>query len=540
MQKSPFLSARLPLAFAAALALTAFAPPAPSAEVRLPALGESAAADLSVGDEHRLGEEVMYEIRRDPDYLDDPLLLDYVETVWQPLVAASRERGNITPDIDTLFAWEPFLIRDRVINAFALPGGYVGVYLGLLAITDTRDQLAAVLSHEMSHITQRHIARSMINASHQSLLGMAAIILGAIAAGRSGNGDATEAVLVTGQAALAQGQINFTRDMEREADRVGYGVLTTAGFSPQGVPAMFEKLQAASRLEDTDSFPYLRDHPLTIERIGDARSRSLLGPQKPQSRPLEHVLMQARARVLMDPRIQSLRRQQAGDGDMPGQPVADRIGNLYASALASILLRDWPRADAAINQGLGRIHADANDDARGERDFQFLRAQLLVARGEPTQALALYDAMPPDPSRAMVMGRAEAAVAAGAAHVADASATLKRSAEALQTWLAVHPKDGGAWSELGRVCDQMKLPLRALRAEAEARATVGDFSGAIDRLRAGRQMARHASDADFIDASILESRLRDLLRQRRALLAEMRGERHVPGDDSGGDDDSRD
>jgi predicted Zn-dependent protease len=527
----PFLR-RLPAALAAAFALVAFAPPAPSAEVRLPSLGESASGDITVGDEHRLGEEVMYEIRRDPDYLDDPLLLDYVQTIWQPLVKASRERGNITPDIETLYPWEVFLIRDRVINAFALPGGYVGVYLGLISITDTRDQLAAVLAHEMSHITQRHIAREIANSSHQSLLGMAAMILGAIATARSGNGQATEAVIMGSQAAMAQGQINFTRDMEREADRVGYGVLTTAGFSPQGVPAMFEKLEASARLEDTDSFPYLRDHPLTVERIGDARSRSLLGPQVPQSRPLEHVLMQARARVLMDPRVDSLRRQQAGDGGTPGAAADQRLGNLYASALASVLLRDWPRADAAIAKGLDLVHTDMHDDARGTRDFQFLRAQLLVGRGQADAALALLDAMPPDTSRAMMMLRAQAAVAAGAEKAPKAAASLKQSAEALQTWLSVHPKDGGAWSQLAQVCDQMHLPLRSLRAEAEARATVGDFSGAIDRLKAGRQMARHASDADFVDASILEARLRDLERQRRAMLAELRGERHRPGDDS--------
>src|SRR5205085_11900638 len=122
------------------------------------------------------------EIRIDPDYIDDPLLLEYVQSVWDPLVAASRRLGNITADIDQRFTWQPFLVRDPTVNAFALPGGYVGVHLGLIAITATRDELAAVLGHELSHITQRHIARSIASSKRQSILGMASLPLGLLAA----------------------------------------------------------------------------------------------------------------------------------------------------------------------------------------------------------------------------------------------------------------------------------------------------------------------------------------------------------------------
>jgi hypothetical protein len=120
----------------------------------------------------------MREIRRDPDYIDDPILLEYLQSVWQPLVAEARARGNITADIDPRFAWEPFLVRDPSINAFALPGGYMGVHLGLMAITATRDELASVLAHELSHITQRHIARSIASSKRQSLLSLASLVVG--------------------------------------------------------------------------------------------------------------------------------------------------------------------------------------------------------------------------------------------------------------------------------------------------------------------------------------------------------------------------
>ena len=274
------------------------APNQPNAAIRLPSLGDVVSEDLSLGAERRLGEQVMAELRRDPDYLDDPLLLDYVQSLWQPLLAVARKRGDIGADTDTQFAWEPFLVRDRGVNAFALPGGFVGVYLGLIAMTASRDELASVLAHELSHVTQRHIARSITNASRQSLVGMAALLLGVLATSRSGNGDATQAVIVGSQAAIAQGQLNFSRDMEREADRIGWGVYSSAGFAPIGVAAMFEKLEYAARLNDNGAFPYLRSHPLTVERIGEARSRvdAAAGAPSAAQAPLDHQIGRASCR----------------------------------------------------------------------------------------------------------------------------------------------------------------------------------------------------------------------------------------------------
>ncbi|MFG5411130.1 M48 family metalloprotease [Piscinibacter sakaiensis] len=257
----------------AALLLSGSLPPPARAQNNLPALGDSVSEDFGVGTERRLGDQIMREIRRDPDYADDPLLQDYLESLWQPLVAAARSRGEIDGDTTGRFAWEVFLVRDRSVNAFALPGGFVGVHLGLIAMTASSDELASVLAHELSHVTQRHIARSITNSRRQSLLSAAAMILGVIAAGRSGSADAANAVIAGGQAAAIQGQLNFSRDMEREADRIGFGLLTGAGFSPAGMAAMFEKLDQASRLNDSGSYPYLRSHPLTTERIGEARSR---------------------------------------------------------------------------------------------------------------------------------------------------------------------------------------------------------------------------------------------------------------------------
>ncbi len=185
-----------------ALSLIAPAAVAPvAAQNALPALGDTDSADFTLGAEKKLGEEIMRAIHADPDYVDDPLLLEYLGTIWQPLVAASRALGNITPDIDQRFAWQTFLVRDPSVNAFALPGGYVGVHLGLMAMTATRDELASVLAHEMSHVSQRHIARSISGDSKRSLVGLAAMVLGMLAAARSNSPDAMSAVMAGTQAA---------------------------------------------------------------------------------------------------------------------------------------------------------------------------------------------------------------------------------------------------------------------------------------------------------------------------------------------------
>lgn len=532
------LPSRLLLAAALATALPApplWAQPSTRGEagdVRLPSLGESAGDDFSVGTERRLGDQIMAEVRRDPAYMDDPLLLDHIQSMWLPLVAAARARGNISADLDAAFTWEAFLVRDRSINAFALPGGYVGVHLGLMAVTATRDELASVLAHELSHVTQRHIARGIASSSRQSLVGLAALLLGVLAASRASSTDATQAVIVGSQAAVAQGQLNFSRDMEREADRIGFGVHQGAGFAPQGMAAMFERLENAYRLTDSGSFPYLRSHPLTVDRIGEARSRldavpSARAPLRPT---LDHQLMQARARVLMDPAVQSLRRWQSVDaGALTG---GERLGALYASALASLELREPARAQSTLDAAASLV---PKDSANAQAAFALgsLQAQVWQASGQAARALAWFDAQRAPAAgpaaRPLMLLRAQAAIdVARAVGAVGANASLRNSTEALQTWVAEHKIDATAWSLLAQGADLLGLKLRSMRADGEAAAARGDLVGAIDRLRAAQRQARSGSGGapDFIEVSIIDARLRELTSQRRAQLAEARGERN--------------
>jgi predicted Zn-dependent protease len=504
------------LACAVALSLPAAVPPA-VAQNRLPALGDTAGEDFSIGTERRVGEQIMREIRRDPDYIDDPVLLEYLQGVFQPLVAAARQRGEIGPDLDQRFAWEPFLVRDRSVNAFALPGGYIGVHLGLIAMTTTRDELASVLAHELSHITQRHIARSIANNKRQSLLGAAATILGILAASRSNSMDAANAVMVGGQAASIQAQLNFSRDMEREADRIGFAVMTTAGFAPGGMASMFEKLSQSSRLNDYGAYPYLRSHPLTTERIGEARARMGTAQRVAPVNLLEHTAAQARARVLMDPRNDALRRWQSLDADNTASTVPDKLAGAYESALASTLLRDWQRADASLAKAQALVRGSPRSDARAERAVALLVTQSLLERGDAAGAETALKPYATDSTRPVLLLSGRIALARSADE-----AGLKRSAEELQTWVSGHNADAEGWAMLGQVWGRLGQRLRSLRAEAESRVAIGDLTGAVDRLRAGQRLARAGGPVDFIEASVIDARLRDIERERKQQADEER------------------
>ena len=507
---------RTRIAALCAVVLLAAAPaPVVWAQHRLPALGDSASEDFGIGAERKVGDAIMREIRRDPDYIDDPLLLEYVQTMWTALLEAARARGDIDVEIDERFAWEAFLVRDRSVNAFALPGGYVGVHLGLIAMTATRDELASVLAHELTHVTQRHIARSIGTSRRQTLLSTAAMILGVLAASRANSPDMASAAIAGGQAASIQGQLNFSRDMEREADRIGLGVMTDAGFAPAGMAAMFEKLAQAYRLNDSGSFPYLRSHPLTSERIGEARARLGAASGTAPVSVLEHDLAQARARVLMDTRIDALRRWQALRVD-DSAPRGERLATLYANALASSLMREHERAAASL-AALQTLQASGAKDTRVERAVALLDVPLALARDDLARARAALSPYADDGSRPVSLLAARLALA----QPGDGAA-LKRSADRLQTRVAAHPNDAEAWLLASQLWGRLDQPLRSLRAEAEARLALGDINGAVDRLRAGQRMARDAGRTDFIEASVIDARLRDIEALQRELAAEER------------------
>ena len=487
--------------------------------VSLPALGDN--FDLTSAAERRIGDRIASSIFRDPDYLDDPLLTDYVQSIWQPLMTAARARGELGPELDERFAWQLFLLRDRSINAFALPGGYFGVHLGLVGVVSSRDELAAVLGHEMSHVTQRHIARLMTQQSRQAPWMMAAMVLGALAASKSPN--AANAAIVGGQALAAQSQLNFSRDMEREADRVGFGVMVDAGFDSRGVAAMFEKLQQASRLNDNGAFPYLRSHPLNTQRIAEAQSRvqlaTSIGPPPTGSVPQDaaqirvvHAMMAARARVLAAPGVDQQRtmielaRARAAVMPQPVTPEAASVGALYAGALAAAQLRDFAQARsllAALILQLARI--DAGPQARTVGDLLVTEVEMMEGK-VPAAASRIDMAQLRTRAELLVYGRALLA-----------AQRPKDVASRLQTWVAERPKDAAAWQLLSSAYTAQGQAVRAVRADAESRFAELDYPAALDRFKAAQGLMRSSPGAaDHMEGSIIDTRAR----QTEALIRE--------------------
>ena len=479
------------------------------AQAGLPTLGDP--SDLTTSAERRLGDRIIRELYRDPDFIDDPILSEYVQSLWQPLMAAARSRGELSPELDERFAWEILLGRDRTVNAFALPGGYLGVHLGLIGVVATRDELASVLAHELSHVTQRHISRLITQQSKQTPLVLGAMILGALAASK--NPGATQALVMGGQALAVQNQLNFSRDMEREADRIGYGLMAPAGFAPQGFVSMFDKLQQANRLNDNGSWPYLRSHPLTTERMADMQSRTAPGTPSTTastSGATEHAMVAARARVLSNPGVDALRQwiaepQSAG---FASQPVARRAAVLYAAALASNQLRDAPAARTTAKQ----LDELVRQDAAAHRLARLLRAEIELAAGDVDAALSALPSTGATTTRRPELGlRAQALLRAGRAG---------EGTETLQTWVATHPRDAAAWQWLASSWQAQNQPLRAIRAEAEVHAARYDYTAAVDRFKAGQDLARRGgAGVDHIEASIIDTRLRAvelLLREQTA------------------------
>jgi len=242
---------------------------------RLPDLGSSANALISPQEAQDYGASMLRQMRALDMVVDDPLLDDYINDLGFRLVAAcAKPRDH----------FEFFVVKDETINAFAMPGGYIGVNSGLIAITRNEDELAGVMAHEIGHITQNHLQRAFEDSKKDAPL-MALVLLGAIAAGAAGRsaGDAPIAVLAGGQGLLAQKEINFTRKDEIEADRAGIKTLANAGFDPNAMAAFFQHMEDVLSTGAGGEVPsFLQDHPVTSDRIADAKARAgaLIAAQK--------------------------------------------------------------------------------------------------------------------------------------------------------------------------------------------------------------------------------------------------------------------
>jgi predicted Zn-dependent protease len=236
-----------------------------AAEVNLPDMGSPADAILSKTDEAQIGRAIMHSIRSSGQLVEDPLITEYVNEIGHRVAAYAN-------DGDYNFTF--FVVDDPSINAFALPGGFIGVHTGLIEATRSEDELAGVLAHEIAHVTQRHIARAVHANSRQSLMSTA-IMLGAILAGAAGAGsDVVQGGIAVAQGSQVQAQINFTRSNEHEADRIGIEALADAGFDPQGMASFFEVISRQTGSGEFKVPEFLLTHPVSSARIAESRSRA--------------------------------------------------------------------------------------------------------------------------------------------------------------------------------------------------------------------------------------------------------------------------
>ena len=273
------------------LAVTAvvFVSGAGADDIKIPDMGSPADAILNKSQEAQIGRAIMRSIRMSGQLVEDPQITEYINEIGH-LIAAQTNDG------DHEFTF--FVVNDPRINAFALPGGYIGVHTGLIDATRNEDELAGVLAHEVAHVTQRHIARSIHASSRQSVLSTA-LMLGALILGAAGgDADAVQAGMAIAQGTAAQQQINFTRSNEYEADRIGIGALAQAGFDPHGMSSFFEVMSRQQLSAPDERMPeFLRTHPVTSARIAEARSRSAAYPRVSTSDSTNYGLVQARLRV---------------------------------------------------------------------------------------------------------------------------------------------------------------------------------------------------------------------------------------------------
>lgn len=464
---------------------------------------------LSWAEERELGDYIASLLQQDGVYEQDPLLHDYVAGIWQRLLDAASRDGELTSELQGRMAWELFLIRDPSVNAFALPGAYVGVNLGLISAVETQDELASVLAHESVHIFQRHIARSYGVSKDLSAASLASVILGIVAMGIDPN--LGSAIFIGGSAASIQGEINFTRAMEHEADRIGYKVLVDAGFRPQGMADMFKRLAEASRFSDTTSYPYLRTHPLTDVRIAEAQTRFGVDVQsQPTMKDLLQDVMSARAMVLSSSAPDSLRAFVNGAYDASTRSIrgSATVKVLYAGALAALKLRQFDLA----NEIYAGLLPQVKDVPAVLQTVTLLGTEIALAEGDAIKAqerIAQVDvSSAPALQRTVLFTQAQITLALG-----ETAAAVKL----LDTWVHTHTRDGLGWELLSRAYRQNKQFVLALRAEAESRMAIGDYDGAIDRFKAALGQGNRGN-VTLYDLEVIQSRLK--------LAQQLQTERH--------------
>jgi len=424
----------------------------------------------------------MLQIRASKEYLDDAEINDYLNQLGAKLVENSPE-----PSLD----FEFFAINDYTVNAFALPGGFIGVNAGLLLTTQSESELASVLSHEISHVTQHHLARMIAGQKNDSLVSMAAIAV-AILAART-NPQAAEAAIVSSQAGAIQKQLNFTRTYEEEADRIGLQLLQKSGFDPHAMPGFLERLQKATSLLDSNAPNYMRTHPITSDRIAEIENRVQKLPYRLIPDSLNFQLVRTKLIEAQKSAPEAIAYFSDALGTQKyGNPIAQRYG------LVRALLRNHEIKRAAKELAVLRKQVQSNQTLKVNPMIETLAGQVKREAGDKVGTLAFYrTAVQNFPQhRALIYDYADLLL-----QDKQAESAVKLLSEQINR----HPRDTRLYDLQARAYAMQGMTIEQHQAQAYSYAWQGNLYAAIEQLELAKQ-----AGGSFYQLSTIESDLREL------------------------------
>jgi beta-barrel assembly-enhancing protease len=448
----------------------------------LPDLGDVSQAALTPLQERQIGQQSMMQIRAGKQYLDDAAVNDYLNQLGSKLVENSPE-----PSLD----FEFFAVNDYSVNAFALPGGFVGVNAGLLLITQSESELASVLAHEISHVTQHHLARMIDSQRGDGLISMAAIAV-AILAART-NPQAAEATIASVQAGNIQKQLNFTRTYEEEADRIGLQLLQKSGFNTHAMPEFLERLQKATRLLDSNAPNYMRTHPITSDRIAEIENRVQKQPYRLVPDSLDFQLIRTKLIAAQKTAPDAIAYfSDALGAQNYGNPIAQRYG------LVSALLRNNEFERAAQELAILRKQAKGNQMARNNPIIETLAGQVKRAAKNDSATLTFYrNAVQNFPQhRALIYDYTDLLLQDNQSEIAI---------KLLTEQITRHPRDTTLYDLQARAYAMQGKALEQHKAQAYSYAWQGNLYAAIEQLELAKQ-----AGGSFYQLSAIESDLREL------------------------------
>lgn len=474
----------------------------------LPDLGDISQATITPREERQIGLQIMRQIRADPSYLDDPEIASYLNSLGHKLISNSKET-------EPGQSFEFFALQDASINAFALPGGFMGFNSGLIIAAQSESELAGVMAHEIAHVTQKHLARMIAGQKYSMVTSLAALALAIIAA-RSNPQAGTAAMVIT-QASAIQSQLNFTRKHEKEADRIGLGILVDAGFDPQGMASFFERLQMAGRFYENGAPSYLRTHPLTYERIADIQSRTKEKTYRQVQDSADFLLVRAKLRAFNGKPKDAVKQFEAR---LKERRYANEAVERYGYIIALLRDKKNQQADQELmklydilqsnknnkllsDHQLGKTVRVESKDIQAGAMIETLAAGVKLANGQNDEAFRIYrKALNVYPQhRALIHGYALALLQ---------NQQVDTAIEFINKQLKYHDSDVNLYRLQAQGYAALGDQMLKHRAQAEVYIHQGYFDAAIEQLT----IALQHDNGNFYQLSTVEARLKQMQKRK--------------------------